>query len=180
MCITGTYLVIKNFCQQVLSEQESSLQYDYYNLGQDDEVYLQQFELFDIKLQQNKLGSNRDVAIHDKIFNCTICSFATKNEIKFKNHLSIHTGDRPYACNVCHYRASQKQHLERHMKIHTGERDFACHLCSYRGTQKANLDKHLTTHTGEKPFLCFVCDYKSGRKDSLKNHMIVKHSDLLD
>ena len=56
----------------------------------------------------------------EKLFGCTLCSFATNAKFSLDRHQRIHTGEKPFKCTQCSYAAAHKHLLVKHQQTHKG------------------------------------------------------------
>ncbi|XP_034035349.1 zinc finger protein 513-like isoform X2 [Thalassophryne amazonica] len=89
--------------------------------------------------------------VSEKMFSCSLCSFASRYSNHLKRHRSIHDGEKPYRCYICPYASAQLVNLQRHARTHTGEKPYGCHQCTYACSSLSNLRRHQRMHSQAKP-----------------------------
>ncbi|XP_069600954.1 zinc finger protein 518B [Ranitomeya imitator] len=97
-------------------------------------------------LFQNQIGEK---------FNCEKCRFSTKDQNKYRNHVSLHN-DIKYTCSHCEFVSCTKTEFQRHLVTHTGKFPYTCGYCGYGAIRNDYIVKHIRRIHGDGKIQCSV------------------------
>nr|XP_006819490.1 PREDICTED: myoneurin-like [Saccoglossus kowalevskii] len=87
-----------------------------------------------------------------KKYQCSLCSFNTKDSYTLGQHMRWHIGDRPYVCRGCSKDFTRADHLRRHVEgAHPGQLDYFLR-CIYED-YNAKLKETFLSHVNDSPSL---------------------------
>ncbi|XP_073504640.1 zinc finger protein 518B [Phyllobates terribilis] len=103
-------------------------------------------------------------------FNCEKCRFSTKDQNKYRNHVSLHN-DIKYACSHCEFVSYTKTEFQRHLVTHTGKFPYTCGYCGYGAIRNDYIVKHIRRIHGDGKIQCSVSTVENESKKASVNIM---------
>ncbi|ELU15767.1 hypothetical protein CAPTEDRAFT_167265 [Capitella teleta] len=110
-------------------------------------------------------------------FFCKICSFKSKRQSHYDNHIRLHQNSHSlFKCSKCSFTALRLNHLRRHEQTHIAQKVLQCAKCPYKSLKQELMARHcqkrhqMQAKTSEAIYKCRSCDYKTNRQ-----HLIVRH-----
>ena len=103
----------------------------------------------DQKLQNPNLQKNRNHAVHETTFVCSLCNVKIFTKKDLKTHIAlVHEGTKPYSCSIrnCNSTFKEKKNLNKHLKtIHEAKKNFKCQIFDTKLVKKVELKNNLAT-----------------------------------
>ncbi|XP_073430575.1 zinc finger protein 518B [Dendrobates tinctorius] len=112
-------------------------------------------------LFQNQIGEK---------FTCEKCRFSTKDQNKYRNHVSLHN-DIKYTCSHCEFVSYTKTEFQRHLVSHTGKFPYTCGYCGYGAIRNDYIVKHIRRIHGDGKIQCSVSTVENESKEASVNIM---------
>ena len=140
----------------------------------------------DSKFENRNETLEHQKIVHDKTFQCKVCSKLFFEGGYLNSHMIVHNGvvdEKPkkqYFCDICDFSTKNRTTLEDHnIAKHLQKKDLSCFQCDYTTGVKANLRKHERRMHQELPTIsCDKCDYTfKGFPGELKRHQSRVHDE---
>ena len=119
---------------------------------------------------------------------CQKCSFKSKRESHFNNHMQLHEKNpnlKLIKCEKCDYTCIRQSLLKKHQLCHESTA-LQCETCNYKTDNQKNLDSHIQeVHKSQKvmyrkhkyKFECTQCSFKTTDRSEVMSH-IESHIDI--
>jgi len=108
-------------------------------------------------------------------YECSFCSFKTRNMSTLCSHKRAKHDKIRYPCAECNYMASSKCHIERHIKSIHQKVPHPCGECRYVAFDASNLRRHVRNY--HDLLRCEHCTFSVVTNKRMREHLFHAHRD---